>query len=256
MKVEILIVSYAHDIPYLRYCLRSIRKFASGFNGVTLVVPEDEYEEFHELMIPGDRLRSYKRNPDKAKWHLHAQVQKCLADVHCKGVDFILHTDSDCIFTEPVTPADYFVDGNPVLLIEPYSNLKDCPWKEVTEKVIGERIDWETMRRHPQVNSRALYSDFRRHVSRVHQAPFEQWVLSQKPTFPWGFSEHNALGAFAWNDPVWHGMYHWIDVSQDGHPPSSKKLTQFWSLSPPDKPQSTPWGKQCIPEQIINEILA
>lgn len=256
MKVEILIVSYANDIPYLRHCLRSIRKFATGFSGVRVVVPRIEAKQFSHVKTFDVDYTFYERDPEKSKWHLHAQVQKCFADVHCPKADFILHTDSDCIFTEPVTPDDYFVDGKPVLLIEPYANLKDCPWQEVTQRVIGERIDWETMRRHPQVNPRGLYSDFRRHVARTHQVPFEQWVLSQKATFPWGFSEHNALGAFAWNDPVWHNAYHWIDVSKEGHPPSSKKLTQFWSLSPPDKPQSTPWGKQCIPEQIINEILA
>lgn len=252
-KVTILIVSYAHDLPYLRYNLDSIEKFATGFAGVTLVVPEQEASEFASLAASYKcELKTYKRTPDRLKWHLAAQAEKCFADKYCPDADFILHTDSDCIFTESVTPDDYFVNGKPVMLIKEWSLCPGNPWKPVVDAVLKTDSKYSTMERHPQVNPRRAYPALRLTLSALHRMPFDEFVLSLKPDFPWGFTEHNILGNIALE--LMPQAYHWIDAGKQD--PPHEKLRQFWSLSPPDKPQHSPHaGPMCVPIEIIRQTL-
>lgn len=251
-NTEIMIVSYAKDVPYLVYNLASIRKFARGFSGVTLVVPADEAAFFGGLDLTGCKLKTYQRVKDPLRWHLHAQAQKCHAEEHCPQAHFILHTDSDCVFTELVTPDDYFWNGLPIMCIEAYSRLKNSQWQRVVEDVLRCRVKYETMRRHPQVNPRTIYPLLRRYLKLIHQREFDDYVLSLKPTFPWGFTEHNVIGAFALETHP--EAYHWIDLAVSLEPHS--KLRQFWSYSPTDKPQSSPNdGKNFTPAEFCAQLL-
>lgn len=255
MNIEILIVTYAKDIGWLEHCLRSIRKFGTGFAGVTLVVPVQEFSAFQEIATDFEcKLKSYWRTENSEKWHLHAQAQKCLADIYCPDADFILHQDSDCIWKEPFTPEDYFKAGKPFMCIEPYSRISS-PWKAVVERALGIPVEFETMRRHPQVNPKGVYKDMRARIEGAHNTDFLSYVLSCKGTFPWGFTEHNTIGAFALSDPIWQSHYDWIDLSKEPKPPD--KVIQFWSYGPIDQPQDGPnSGIKVIPIEVINRILA
>lgn len=239
MQTQILILSYLHDKPWLHYCLRSIQKFARGFSGTTVVVPTDEASEFASMVAGfGMKLVTYQRDPRRSHWHLDAQCQKCHADEYCPNADFVLHTDSDCIFSEPVTPEDYFLDGKPVMVIEDYKRMPSSPWKPVTERIMGRPVQFEFMRRHPQVNPVGVYRHMREFLSQLHRMPFDLLVLSQKPDFPWGWTEHNIIGAFAYYTPAWHEKYEWWEVPK--RPVPHEKLSQFWSLGPIDKEQPLP----------------
>lgn len=256
MKTRILIVSYSHDISYLRLNLETIRAFASGFSGVTIVVPSDERSMFLGLAERFDAdIKVYERPSDRGKWQLSAQCQKCWADGHCAGDDFVLHTDSDCAFTEPVTPEEYFHNGKPVMLYEPYSRLsKDVPWKSVTESVIGRPVEFEFMRRHPQVNPVGVYQEFRMAVEKTHKMEFSRFVHSRKHTYPWGFSEHNAIGAFAFYDQSWRTKYEWYNL--ESVPAPKEKLIQFWSHSGINVPQEISHGGRFTPDEFVSEIMS
>lgn len=245
MRVSILIVSWLQDRQWLDYCLRSIAKFASGFHETVVLVPEQEHASFvAQLPLPnGVRWATYPRTTEKAKWHLHHQVMKCHADLWCPDADFVLHTDSDCVFSEPVAPEDYFIVGKPVMLMEEYKRLVDNPWQIPTQNTLKRLVRYEFMRRHPQVNPVGVYRALRDHVRDLHHQPFDAYVLSRKADFPWGFSEHNVIGAFAWS--AFHDAYHWIDVAKHKRP--ADKLVQFWSHSPPDKEQNMPSGGRGTP---------
>lgn len=228
---------------------------ASGFYETVVLVPEDEAAQFKAAIkfTLGLRLATYKRVPDKIRWHIHHQLMKCRADQICPEADFVLHDDSDCIFKNPVTPEDYFVGGKPVLLMEAYTRMKNVPWQKVTEDILKHPVTYEFMRRHPQVNPIGVYADVRSRVESLHRMPFDHFILSRKPDYVWGVSEHNLLGAFAFYDSFWRNRYHWIDLAKEKAP--EPKLIQFWSHSPPDKPQDTPNGMRCVPLDIINSIL-
>lgn len=256
MRTDILIASYHRDIPYLKYNLQSITRFARGFGGVTIIIPEDEEDQFRPLQQDHPfSVWTYNRDSDQSKWQIHAQAMKCLADVACPDADFILHTDSDCIFSEPVTPDEYIKDGKPIMLYQSYRTMPaDCPWKAPTEKALGIQVEYEFMRRHPQVNPRGVYTDLRGHISIEHGMPLERYVLGQKATFPWGFSEHNTIGAYAFYSDDWNDKYHWWNL--DEIPAPRSKLVQFWSHSPPEDIQDSPTGgPRRPPIEVIREIL-
>lgn len=200
-RTDILIVTYAKDADWLGYCLKAIRKHCRGFGSVVVV---------HEQ-------RGAKHG------YLRQQIYKCFADVYCQDAAYVMHVDSDCIFTAAARPDDYFIDKKPVLLREKYDRLR-VPWRLPTEKALGVSCEYETMRRHPAVHPVSLYERLRAHVERVHGKQFADYVLRQAPPSV-GFSEFNCLGAFALH---YHAPdYHWIDVGADARPPD--RLRQFWS---------------------------
>lgn len=255
MKTSILIVSYLKDRLYLELNLRSIEKFAKDFKEVVVLVPQEEYKSFADLPSKYPiTLVYYFRNCPQAQWHLMHQLQKCRADSWCPECDFVLHTDSDCMFTETVYPTDYFEHGKPVMLYESYSKLPSgSPWRAVTSAVLKRPVDHEFMRRHPQVNPVGIYSALRDRIEELHGMGFDEFVMSRKPDFPWGFTEHNIIGAFAFNHTEWQHRYHWHDVSVDGTP--KEKLIQFWSHSPIDKPQEISHGGRFTPKEFAEGIL-
>lgn len=256
MNTEILIVTYLRDLEYLRWNLKSIRKFASGFHNVRLLVPNQEMQKFRfELREFSDLIMcdGYPRVDDSRLWHLQHQAMKCRADQICPGTDFILFLDSDCVLTEPVTPEDYFVDEKPVLLIEEYSRLPaNHPWKPTVDRALGIDAKYETMRRHPAVHYRGMFKDFREAVERQQNRHFDEYVLSCKSDFPWGWSEFATLGAFVLWDAAWRDKYHFIDVGKVPYPKG--KLIQFWSHSPIDQAQGLPSGGTGTPMEEYRRL--
>lgn len=191
-------------------------------------MPSHQVGDFRELADTHSvTLKGYDTPKDPAQWHIAHQAQKCRADVWCPDADFVLHTDSDCIFTDHVTPEDYIIAGKPVMLMEDYANLTGNPWKPVVEHALKLPVRYEFMRRHPQVNPVGVYADLRAHVAQVQGMDFYKFVLSCKPDFPWGFTEHNTIGAFAYEDLRWKYHYHWINLANNDRP--KDKLHQFWS---------------------------
>lgn len=256
-KTEICIVTYHKDVEFLKYSLYSIKKFARGFTGVTVVCPERDVEVIEPVCREWGPLDTTVELFDEVdgKGMLHHMAIKCMADRFC-GTDFILHTDSDCIFIEPVTPADYFVDGKPVLLMEHYDRFIDryptiLQWKITSEKALRFTCDHETMRRHPAVHPRAVYGGVRARVEKVHKMPFLDYVLSCKPDFPQGFSEFNVIGGYARKEMA--DSYHWIDLAGEVAP--KDKICQFWSHGGLDRPTDTGAFVPQTPRQVIERIL-
>lgn len=254
MRMDILIVSYLKDLPYLELNLRSIEKFCSGFGSTIVLVPMDETGGFRWFLKSFRvEMKYYNRNVPSSHWHLKHQAEKCHADRWCPSADLVLHTDSDCMFREPVTPEDYLVNEKPVMLYEAYSRLpKEVPWKSVTEAVLRQPVEFEFMRRHPQVNPVGVYPRLRAHIEKVQNQDFDKFVMSRKPGFPWGFTEHNTIGAFAYYDPEFHEKYHWHDAAQ-GTP--HEKLIQFWSGSGIHTPQDISHGGRYTPATFAEQIL-
>lgn len=173
-------------------------------------------------------VRTYK--PNAGAEFNHHQAMKCYADIWMPRSQYVLHTDSDCIFTEPVTPTDYIVNGKPILLKERYSNFNNegpACWQKPTEEALGIQCLWETMRRHPAVHFIDIYPMLRAHIEVMHSMPFTEYVVTRGTGgYPnLGFSEFNALGAFV--DRWFSSKYHIIELPSENIP--SAKLSQAWS---------------------------
>jgi hypothetical protein len=90
---------------------------------------------------------------------------------------------------------DLFEQGKPRILMSAYQNLDPhIPWKSVIENFLQRQVEYEYMRTPPYTFPRWIYGALREHALRLHGVPLERYILSQPPR---GFSEFNALGAYA-----------------------------------------------------------
>lgn len=237
-STEIFLGSYHKDLPWCLYALRSIRKFASGFAGVTLYVPDTDFQLFQSEInaaanMPAVKVVTFQERPGKPM--LSHELALCHAERYTSA-EYVFHFDSDCVFTEPVTPDDYFVDGKPVLVCEAFSRFFTPDptnpgkrfalfWKAASEVVLGFEVTHECMVRHPAVHHRTLYPQYRAHVTNYVGRPFDEYVLDCRDEFPQSFAEFTSLGAFA--RKFRPNEYHWIEIPYQPRP--KDKIKQFWS---------------------------
>jgi hypothetical protein len=195
--VSIVIVTCKRDAEMLRYCLASIKKYATGFDEVVVVVPVQDVKHF--AWVKDATLTTMAEVPNKGFiCHL---IQKCRADELCPKADFILHLDADCLFWRPVTPGDFVRDGRCLMVRERYEdighrNTNRLIWRQVVDRAIGFTPEWEGMTRHPAIYPRALYAKVRERV--YHQwggMPFDAYVMTCENNFPQGFAEHPTFAA-------------------------------------------------------------
>jgi hypothetical protein len=102
------------------------------------------------------------------------------------------------------------------MLYTPYELVGDAIcWKECTEKVIKQSVEFEFMRRNGLIYHRSTLENFESFVGDL-----QTYVLSQNR-----FSEFNALGAYAWFNE--REKYKWVNTSIDyfGEP----IVKQMWS---------------------------
>lgn len=258
-RVEILLVSYFKDVLWAEYCLKSINRFATGFSGITVVVPRRDRALFKKPSEDaGAKLKVF--DEVSGKGHLHHEIIKCRADEYCQDVDYILHIDSDSILREPITPDDYLIGEKPVILMQAYEDFKTLQpnvlhWQRATKIALGFEPEYEFMRQLPLLYPRWLYRKVRDAVEAYVSRPFDIFVLSRAHNGLPDFSEFNALGAIAYKNH--HAEFEWIDCGKNGY--GHQKLIQFWSQSPPDKPQEI-WldGKkiEIVPIEMIQKVLA
>ena len=216
MTCDIFIRSYSKDFPWLFYALKSIQRYASGFRDVIVVIPDTDD-------LPGLTVEKVFKVKDTMSGYMQQQSTKMHAD-EFSDADAFLYMDSDCVFTEPVTPETFLTDGKPNWLHTPWEVVGEDAkraWGEPMEKCIGEAPSSEFMRRHPQLIPRWALQEFRGFVSQKHGVSLEYYIKSQ----PAGrFSEFNCIGFYLWlHHPE---KIHWINT-EEFLPPSV--LKQFWS---------------------------
>ena len=197
MKTAIFIRSFYKDAPWLSYCLRSIRKYVTGFEYTIVVIPSRDSHIFTPMKSQYNiRLYEYSVHPNKPM--LSSEVQLCHADSICADVDAVCTLDSDCVFMAPSLPGDYLVGGKPVLLGQRYDKITEANriWQSRVETALGFKPLCEFMR-HPTIFLRSTFKPFREAVEKHTSQPFANYVLSGPDKFPQTFAELSSLGAFA-----------------------------------------------------------
>jgi hypothetical protein len=224
-KVDIFIRSYEKDFEWLYYCLQSIRKFCKGFNSVVIVVPHSDKDK---LNFCQDEL--VHGTCDNCEGYLAQQVTKLYADNFCKA-DYVLHVDSDCIFTKETRPEDFFKNDKPVIL---YEDNVQSPWQEIARITLGWFDSREYMRRMPIIYPTWIYPEFRKWIKENQKHELETWICSQ----PYRqFSEFNTVGQ--WANKLHNEKFTWLLPSE-----MDMFATQHWS-----------WGGIESVKQQIQEIL-
>jgi len=264
MTTDILIVSCAKHFPWLKYCLRSINRFAKGFRQVKLLVPWDDMQALQQCLIEFNgvdsiaiRVTPYDDWPGKGFLRHEPIIME--ADKFTSA-DLILHFDSDCLFTAPITPEDYMIDGKPVLMHATYHWLMTTQqanlgmWKATVEKCLGGTSDHEFMRRHPAVHYPKTYQKARECIQAYTGKDPGEYIKSCEEGFPQGFCEFNTLGEVAWRH--FRGDYRFWNQETEGFI-KPHNVVQFWSHASPDVPQK-PYFKdqpfECTPDSLLKSL--
>ncbi len=242
MNTVIFIVTHAKDFPWLKYCLRSISKFARDFSSVTILVPSQDYAMLLDNLVDVDEMPCWP-NPFRVTsvsadqwpglgmlWH-EAQIMR--ADQWCPAADFIAHFDPDCIFTAPVTPETFMVDGRPILRYERFETIgRRWPavlrWKEAAEACLPFPVEAEFMRGHPEIYHRGLYAYTRNLIVQKTGKLCDDYIRSCRNEFPQTFCEFCTLGAVACEH--FQELYHLHDCATQPNPDFQPfPVQQFWS---------------------------
>lgn len=214
MKTSIFIRTYHADIKWLNYCLKSIHKNLTGWDEIIICIPENQKELLSHLTA--ERVVTCKVYSDD---YIGQQISKLQAYKHCKN-EAVLFVDSDVVFFEGAKVSDYFNGNKPVILKNTWDKVDGAiVWKPIMEKLFGEPIKYEYMRRAPQLFLKSTLENFAKYFPDI-----EKWALNQPHR---AFTEFNFLGYFVEKNEA--TQYDIIDLSK--HPVPTNKCKQFWSWS-------------------------
>ncbi len=215
MRTDILMVTYRRDAPFAEYALRSIRKYCTGFGGVTVLVPNEDVELFRQMSVPPNtQVKGFHEMVGKGM--LAHMACKMEADIWCPEAHAILHLDADTLFTEDCTPADFFVDDKPILYRERFEDFRlshpiRYGWRETVFNATGIDPVYEGMVRHPILHLSPTYSLARRLMTKHLGMDWKHWWMRGQNSFPQNRAEFPTLSAVA-QEHAAH-LYHWVDWS-------------------------------------------
>lgn len=226
---SIFLRSYASDLPWMPYALRSIRKFVTGIDETIISVPPHDYAAFKKLDLDTKREHLMPSQVPDRNGYMDQQADKLRAHNYT-GADYILFWDSDVIATRPFSPSDLMINGLPRCLMTPYDKLvnKDgtpaTPWQPVVSKALRLPVAYEYMRSHPFLVPRSALIWFSAYMRGLHGVPIGRYISEQPDR---SFSEFNCLMAWAHHHKP--DLFSWWDTEVMGVPEPFVK--QFWSYS-------------------------
>jgi hypothetical protein len=265
ISTSIITVAYDKDLEFLKYNLKSIDKFCRGYVNNVIVIDDHEQD--------CDNTLKYLKSVDQEHYvdirakkikhgYVRQQWMKLFSDKYVpKQAEFILHIDSDSIFSEGHSPDIWFKDGKPIMLRTSYAKIFDRTlkmgrsikgiqqWQTLTSEALGFNVNYEYMRGMPLVYPKRLFNEVRRHIARTHGCSLLDY-LKDKPTI----SEYNILGAYAYK--YMRDAFYWITEDDNAkeyvdyvhnikhkymqHYSSRKKQQplRYIDLSDPDNPLS------------------
>ncbi len=191
----ILIRTYDKDAEWLRYCLRSVKRYCEGFSDVVVSCAPSS-----QAVIAGvcaeEGVAPPKLSPEFASDYLGQQITKLHAD-RFVDAEHVMHVDADCVFFQTVRPEDFFEDGKPVLYMTAYDVLyrtgNPMLWQSITSIWLKRETDFDFMRRFPMVFPRAAYEGVRDFFRGIHGADM---ATAFKDRTDWHFSEFNFIGSY------------------------------------------------------------
>lgn len=186
--IDIFIKGYSKDFKWLRHALASITRNVTGYNKVILLIPEHEKDLFDTRELPDRTEIHYVK--DEGKGWLRQQYFKLTAYKY-SFAEFILFSDSDCFFDHPIDLQEFVKDGKPEILYTDWAKVGDALcWKAPTEKVMGEIVPFEFMRRNCMIYYRATIENLHKWRPNLERSIME--AANGR------FSEFNLLGAYAY----------------------------------------------------------
>ncbi len=259
MRTDLLMVTFAKDLPFAEYAMQSAARFCKGFGEFVIVVPFPSVPAFQATAdLYGFTVKGFEEREGCGFLHHMAIITE--ADVWCPQADVIVHTDADCIWMAHCTPADYLVDGKPVMYREKFEDFRErhpgrYDWKRIVHNAVGIDPEYECMCRHPSVHLREVYALTRAAIAKHTGMDWREYILSGKNDFPQSYAEFPSLGAVAL--AYLADKYHWVDYSGDRdyeYERGRDFLKAFWSHCGIDGAHERHPGRTA--REVIEEILA
>lgn len=218
MNHAIFIRSYARDFAFLDLLLKSLVKYATGFDEI--VVHVDDAERREATRMVAGRARVTSSMPLLARGYLNQQAIKHSAD-QFTAAQFITPIDSDCCATGPINPEHFQAHGLPQILVTPFDHLGNhVPWRPATEKAMQRPCEFETMRGMRLQTCRDTLRECREWMERVHRMPLASFI-DRTPNY----SEFNVI--FNWALRFHRDRYSWLHTEKEPLP--YHNLRQFFS---------------------------
>ena len=266
MKVSIHTVTFEGHFKYLTMALRSVVRFARGFDEHIIHCPARDQKALERVFYEVDQWTRdtgqslpFPRGARffdewEGKGMLHHMLCIMFADHSCAG-DFILHMDSDHTFTSPVSPADYIRDGRADLVCAAFDwlvgkerdggrrvELGILNWQNANLRALGVMDDLEFMRRAPQVHARQVYERAREDLKAHTGHDPAVFIRDQRNAYPQTFAEFQCLGSVAYRK--FNGLYNWHRQEQGQFPPGH--VRQAWSHRNPTDEDVLAWKQMGI----------
>ena len=94
----ILIRTYYRDADWLRYCLRSVKRYCEGFSDVVVSCAPSS-QAVISVVCAEEGVAPPKLSPEFASDYLGQQITKLYAD-RFVDAEHVMHVDADCVFFE------------------------------------------------------------------------------------------------------------------------------------------------------------
>jgi hypothetical protein len=202
MITDIFIKTYHKDFIWLEYCLKSIKKFVSGFRNVVIVSDDDGHFLPPKFLTIVDNLKlHYVKLPnaysDKIEHGVGYLWQQCvkLCWNEYSDADSVLIMDSDSMFTKPTTPDHFKIDTKFYWIYRKWENAGSAiKWKPVVQTTMNVVSDYEGMCVAVFMLQRETTVAFKNMFCTLHGSD-SIWGVFVRQKFQ-SFSEFNAFGTF------------------------------------------------------------
>lgn len=237
--VTIFIKSYEKDFKLLYYALKSIQLNVKGNYDVLLMLDNGhELPEHFKEVLNNVRVVYVER---EGKGYLFQQWCKISAHKFTNS-EYIMFSDSDCIFDHEINVDDFIVDGKPEILYTDYEKTPDAKiWKHSTESFIKEPVQYEMMRRNCLIYHRSTLAAIEQ-----YEPNLKYIILNSEH-----FSEFNAMSVYAWKYE--RDKYNFVNT--DNWEYTKPKGEQLWSWAEKDNPNPTHQYEYKRSLEILNRVF-
>lgn len=220
MTTDIFIRTYENDLEWLKYCLKSIHKYVTGYRNIIICIPEPQKKLLDSWNLTAEKVVTcpvYKED------YLGQQISK-IESYKYTDAEAIVFVDSDCCFNAPVDLSkELFENGLPIIYKTLYTSVGDAIcWKEITEKTVDHELEYEYMRRLPFIFLSKTLKSASLYIKLKHDCELDKYILRQPGRH---FSEFNYLGAYAELNEKEN--YYFRDTEKEGY--GNMYLKQNWS---------------------------
>jgi len=211
LKTSIITVTYDKDLEFVKYSLKSIDRFCSGYSE-NLIIVDDHDQDCKKTIDYLDSVEQKYIVDRNAKnipiGYVRQQYMKYFMDEYLDDSDYVCSVDSDNIFNNYNKPSCFFKNGLPVIGMQKWSDMPNESFKQCTNETLGFDSKYNFMRRMPLVYPLWLFKEVRDYIETEHNQSFLSYFENLKYT-----SEYNILGAYAYK--FHRNSFYWIDVIED-----------------------------------------